>query len=85
MHARPSDTSPEAHAIQTAVYRHMGGAARVDVLFRLSTAVRALTLAGIHARHPEYTPEQAAQALARLTLGDDLVRRAWPSQPLVEP
>jgi len=82
---RPPDTTPEAHALQLDLYRKLGGPARVAMLFRLSDAARRLTMAGIRARHPEYTADEVKLALARLTLGDQLVRQAWPDAPLVDP
>jgi len=51
----------------------------------MSDDVRALALAGIRARHADYTREQAALALARLLLGDETYRRAWPDAPLLPP
>jgi hypothetical protein len=83
--SQPFDTSAEAHAVQTDLYRRMTGAERVAIAFRLGAAARAATLAGIVARHPDYSPSQARRALARLVLGDDLVRRVWPDEPLIEP
>ena len=44
-----------------------------------------MALAGIRRRHPEYTDEQVWWAWARLTLGDDRCREAWPNRPLVDP
>jgi hypothetical protein len=80
-----SDTTPEARAVQDDIYRRLGGRERVAIQFRLSTAARAMTLAGILARHPDYTETQARMALARIIFGDDLVRNAWPDRELVEP
>jgi hypothetical protein len=68
-----------------ALYQKLGGRARVAILFRLNETTRQLTMAGIKARHPAYTTEQVRAALARLTLGDELVRQVWPDPPLVEP
>jgi hypothetical protein len=83
--ARPCDTSADAHAIQMKIYRGMTGADRVAIAFRLSAAARSATLAGIMARHPAYSPADARRALARLTLGDEAVRRLWPGEALVTP
>jgi hypothetical protein len=63
----------------------MGGTRRVAVMFRLSEAARRWSLGGIRGRHPEYDEMQVRLALARLTLGDDLVRRVWPGRPLPDP
>jgi hypothetical protein len=75
---KPFDTSAEAHALQTAIYRRMTGAERAAIAFRLTASARSATLAGIMARHPDYSPADARRAFARLTLGDDLVSRIWP-------
>lgn len=47
--------------------------------------VRAVALAGIRARHPEYSDREAWYALQRLFLGDDLFGRAWPLAPWLAP
>lgn len=80
-----ADTSPDAHEAQIRAYRRMGGAARVVVMFRLSESARRWSIAGIRRRHPRYDDLQLRLALARMTLGDDLVRRVWPDFELVEP
>ena len=80
-----ADTSPDADAVQVEAYRRMGGAARVQAMFRLTRVARGLAEAGIRSRHPEYDDGRVRLALARLLYGDDLVRRAWPDHELVEP
>jgi hypothetical protein len=42
-------------------------------------------ISGIRARHPEYDDEQVRLAYARLVLGDDITREAWPGHGLVDP
>jgi len=81
----PGDTSLDAHEAQIRAYRRMGGAARVAVMFRLSESTRRWSSAGIRRRHPHYDDFQLRLALARMTLGDDLVRRVWPDFELVDP
>ena len=81
----PADTDADAHRIQGESYRNMTGAARLSIAFALSDMVRRVTMAGIRQRHPEYADAQVLAAWARLTLGDDLTRAAWPDQPLVDP
>jgi len=81
----PRDTTPEAHDAQIEAYRRMGGKGRVAVMFRLNDFARKTTMAGIRSRHPEYDDEQVRLALARLTLGDELVREVWPGRDLVDP
>jgi hypothetical protein len=81
----PADTSLDAHQAQIAAYRRMGGAARVAVMFRLSESARRWSMAGIRRRHPDYDDFQVRLALARMTLGDDLVRRVWPDREFLDP
>lgn len=83
--SRPLDTSPEAQAVQDAVYRKLGAYGRVETAFRLTATARALTEAGIRHRHPDYSDAQVNAAVARLLLGDDLVREVWPDRELVAP
>jgi hypothetical protein len=79
------DTTPEAAAVQTAIYRRMGPARRCEIAARMSVTARAVTLEGIRHRHPEYDEQQARWALFRLLVGDELYRRVWPRAPLVAP
>jgi hypothetical protein len=80
------DTTPEAHAAQTEIYRRMTGEERLQIVFRLNHLARATAASGIRSRHPDYTEDQVRLALFRLLLGDDeLTRRVWPDQPLVAP
>lgn len=81
----PADTTPDAYRVQARVYREMGGAARVRIAFELSDFARRLTEAGIRRRHPEYTAEEIMRARARVTMGDELTRAAWPASPLLDP
>lgn len=80
-----NDTTPEARAVQTAVFRRMTGSRRVELAVEMSLAAREIALSGILARHPEYDEAQARSALFRLLLGDELFRRAWPASPLLAP
>ncbi len=52
---------------------------------RMSEEARAVTMAGIRDRHPEYTEQEARLALCRLIHGDEAFRRVWPGRPLLEP
>jgi len=79
------DTTPDAAAVQTAIYRRMTGAQRSLLAAEMSEAARSIALAGIRRRHPEYDNDQARFALFRLLVGDDLFRRAWPNAPVLPP
>lgn len=48
------DTTPEAQEVQTAIYRRMGGARRVEIAFELSELVRDLARARIRRQHPTF-------------------------------
>ncbi len=79
------DTSPEATAIQTAIYRRMTPQRRADLAMEMSMSARAVTASGIRRRHPEYDDDQVRFALFRLLVGDALFRRAWPHAPILDP
>jgi hypothetical protein len=83
--AMSNDTSAAAEAEQIAVYRRMGGQARVATAFRLSGLVRATAIAGIKRRHPEYDDARAERAYTYLVLGEELMHKAFPDQELVHP
>lgn len=79
------DTTPDAAAVQTAIYRRMTTDQRTRAAAEMSAMTRAITLENIRARHPEYDAHQAQMALYRLLVGDELFRRAWPAEPLLAP
>jgi hypothetical protein len=83
--ALPLDTTRDADDTQIAIYRRLGGPERMAIAFRLNTLARQATLAGIRRRHPAYDGRQATRALHRLLLGDDLMRRVYPGDDLIEP
>ena len=83
--SRSADTDADSNAVQIEAYRRMGGPARVAVMFRLGESTRRWSMAGIRRRHPEYDEVDVRLALARLILGDELVRAAWPGRALVDP
>jgi hypothetical protein len=79
------DTTPDADAVQLALYRRMSAADRVRIGHQMSMDARAISLAAIRQRHPEYDDASARWALFRLLLGDELFQKAWPAAPLVAP
>lgn len=79
------DTSAEADRVQIEVYRRMGGSGRLRAAFQLIEITRQAAVSGIRSRHPEYDDEQVHLAYARLVLGDELTRAAWPRHDLVDP
>ncbi len=79
------DTTPDAGVQQLAIYRRMAPAQRCVIAAQMSADARAITMAGIRQRHPEYDAEQARLALFRLLLGDEMFRRAWPHAAMLDP
>ena len=79
------DTTRDAIAVQTAIYRLMTSDQRTWAAAEMSEMARMIALENIRARHPSYDEHQARMALFRLLLGDELFRRAWPNEPLLTP
>ena len=79
------DTTPDAAAVQTEIYRRMGASRRAELAAEMSEMARTIALESIRRRHPDYNAEQARMALFRMLLGDDLFRRVWPQEPLLAP
>ncbi len=76
----PNDTSPEAHELQMAIYRRMGGSQRVAMMFQMSEEAREITLAGLRRQHPELDERSVRRLEATRRLGAELVDAAWPVQ-----
>lgn len=82
---RSLDTSAAAHEAQLRCYRRMSGAEKVAIAVQLSEDVRAVAMAGIRSRHPEYSDREVWFAFARLLHGDEVFGRAWPRAPRLAP
>jgi hypothetical protein len=63
--AHGRDTTPDAAAVQTTVYRRMTTDQRTWAAAEMSAMTRAITLENIRARHPEYDAHQARIGPAR--------------------
>jgi hypothetical protein len=63
----------------------MSGAERVALAAQLSEEIRAVAMAGIRSRHPEYSEREVWYALQRLLLGEELFSQAWPLAPRLAP
>jgi hypothetical protein len=79
----PADTSLDAVRVQHAVYRRMTPERRLELTFQMIESIRALSAAGVRARHPQYTDRQVELAVIRLTLGEELFRQAFPGEDVV--
>jgi hypothetical protein len=82
---RPLDTSPDAHAVQLAIYRRLGPGRCAEIALEMSDESRELTRAGIRRRHPGYSDADIEWALRRILFDDDTFRAVWPDARLVEP
>jgi hypothetical protein len=76
----PADTTLEAMRVQHGVYRRMPPERRLELAFEMTEWARELSAAGVRARHPEYTERQVKLAVIRLTLGEELFRKAFPGE-----
>ena len=68
---RALDTSVEADALQLEILRRMDGASRLRLALDMSLAARALALAGLRQRHPDYSERDLTRALLRLAFPSD--------------
>jgi hypothetical protein len=63
---RPRDTTPAAANAQEEAYRRIGEAGRLHAALELSDLTHSFALAGMRARNPELSEEEALHALASL-------------------
>jgi hypothetical protein len=84
MTSRPADTDPAAQQEYERRLRALSPEQRIRAISDLSEELRELMIAGVLSRHPDYTPEQARQAVVRRLLGDELFRAAYPDAGLFE-
>jgi hypothetical protein len=66
---RPSDTTPEAIAIQQEIFRRMTTAERLRLALEMSESIRNVALAGLRSRRPELTPQELSSEFLRLMYG----------------
>ena len=68
---RSLDTTIEADALQRQIWRRLGGPSRLRLALDMSVAARALALARLRDRHPDYSELDLKKALLRLTFATD--------------
>jgi len=83
--ASATDTNIDSRNAQLTALRRLGTVQRLLIGLQMSDETRAITAAGVRARHPNYTPEETRRALIRLILGDPLYREVWPGERLLDP
>jgi hypothetical protein len=81
----PADTSEEVRRLQMAAVARRSGTERMEEWVELNRAVAHMEADGIRSRHPDDDDHQVLLAAARLRYSDELVRAAWPDEPLHEP
>lgn len=74
---RARDTSPEADAVQQEIYRKMSPERRLRLVIEMSERAREISIAGLMAREPGITREEARMRVLREILGDELFEMAY--------
>lgn len=72
-----NDTSEAAQEVVDRRYAEMSFAEKADRLRAVTLAANQMAMAGLRLRHPNASQHELLLALARLRLGDDLVRRVY--------
>jgi hypothetical protein len=73
----PRDTTPEARAMQVAVWRRLGGPARVELAMEMSDAAREIAIEGEMARAPSLSRDAARRRVLRRILGAEVFDAAY--------
>ena len=74
---RPADTSPEAWKVFLDIQRRMSPAEKIERAFELSEIVRGFAEAGLREQYPKADEHEILLRYARMTLGEELFRRAY--------
>jgi hypothetical protein len=74
---RPEDTSPEAWKVFLDLQRSTPPAEKIRRAMSLSKTVQLLSEAGLRRKFPEADDREIFLRRARLTLGDELFRKAY--------
>ena len=77
MNAIPSDTTIDALRKQFEILERLGIEGRAEMTFELSDNLRQITESGVRQRHPEYNDREVRRGVLRITLGDELYRKAF--------
>lgn len=75
-----ADTSLEAARVEDGDLSPHAGRAEVAMACEMSDYVRALSVAGVRRRHPEYTEEEAKLAVTRMCIGEKLFKEVYPGR-----
>jgi len=77
MNLIPADTTIDAMRKQFEILERIGIEGRAEMTFQLSDNLRRITEAGVQLRHPEYDENAVRREVLRITLGDELYRKAF--------
>jgi hypothetical protein len=77
MNLIPKDTTVEALRKQFEILERIGIEGRAEMTFQLSDNLRQIIEDGVRFRNPEYSDSQVRQEVLRITLGDELYRKAF--------
>lgn len=73
----PPDTTIDALRKQFEILERIGITGRAEMTFELSDNLRQIITDGVRLRHPEYSDSQVRREVLRITLGDELYRKAY--------
>ena len=76
----PADTTIEAMQKQFEILERLGIEGRAEMTFQLSDNLRQIAESGVRLRHPEYDEQEVRREVLRITLGDELYRKAFEEQ-----
>ena len=82
---RPDDTSPEAWKVYLDIQRRMPPAEKIARAFEWSEVVRRFAEAGLRERYPRADEREILLRYARMTLGEELFRKAYGDELPDEP
>jgi hypothetical protein len=72
------DTTGDIEQRQIEAWRAMTPGQKLQLALQMTATVRQLALAGIRQRYPSASPREEFLRLARVILGDELARKAYP-------
>ena len=65
----PSDTTPEAAAVQQDIFRRLTTEQRLRMALEMSESMREIALAGLRSRRPDLTANELSRELIRIMYG----------------
>lgn len=74
---RIDDTTPKSRSVQHKIYRQMGEAEKLRLVFDTYRVGQRLAMTGICMRHPEATDEEVRRIWAWQHLGSELFDKAY--------